>query len=232
MNILTMMRLYLWLYLVLIPSEALARSNLRPEAVRMSQARQKKGLLKGLRRWTNNTSASPEPTCIDSSASGIIAPKTNIWNGLTDQEAASVAKWLLTKSDLNLTTADDAGEWDNSILLIELMQPNKSDALSYIDGIGAPPTRYAHVVIDHRASVDPYYGDILVGPLPVQNGCTSWQPLEYPYTRKTKGRVRNLDADEGEIFYLYLDLLSTGPNSLNRQDTLHRLALQDQCINI
>jgi primary-amine oxidase len=30
----------------------------------------------------------------------------------------------------------------------------------------------------------------------VQNGSTSWQPLEYPYTRKTGGSIRNLDADD------------------------------------
>lgn len=86
-------------------------------------------------------------------------------------------------------------------MLVELMNPNKSDVLSYIDGSGLPPTRYAHVVLDYRASVNPYYADIIVGPLPVQNGSTTWQSLEYPYTRKTSGRVRNLDAD-GEMFLL------------------------------
>lgn len=75
------------------------------------------------------------------------------------------------------------------------MQPNKTDALSYIDGTGEPPARYVHATISHQASVDPYYQDILVGPLPIVNGTTHWQPLEYPFTRKTDGRVRNLEAD-------------------------------------
>lgn len=76
------------------------------------------------------------------------------------------------------------------------MRPNKTDVLNYIDHKGAAPPVYAHVVIDHRASVEPYYGDLLVGPLPVKNGTTKWEPLEYPYTRKTQGHVRNLDADD------------------------------------
>jgi primary-amine oxidase len=75
------------------------------------------------------------------------------------------------------------------------MYPNKTDVLKYLDQNGPAPTRYAHVVIDHSASADPYYADILVGPLPVRKGTTHWQPLEYPYTRKTQGRVRNLDSN-------------------------------------
>jgi len=75
------------------------------------------------------------------------------------------------------------------------MMPNKSDVLPYVDGNATAPTRYAHVVLDLRATDSPTYSDILVGPLPVTNGTTTWQPLEYPYTRKTGGSIRNLDAD-------------------------------------
>lgn len=75
------------------------------------------------------------------------------------------------------------------------MQPNKTDALAYIDGSGSPPARHAHAVINHQASDEPYYQDIIITPLPIVNGTTHWEPLEYPFTRKTEGRVRNLDAD-------------------------------------
>lgn len=80
------------------------------------------------------------------------------------------------------------------------MQPNKSDALSYMDGSGSAPARYAHAVISHQADEEPYYQDILVGPLPAANGTTTWEPLEYPFTRKTGGRVRNLDADDDALY--------------------------------
>ena len=134
-------------------------------------------------------------SCVESNATKITAPYTNVWEELSNDEAAGVVKWLFQQPDLNLTTSDDAGEWDNTIQLVELMRPNKTDVLQYLDHSGPAPTRYAHAVIVHRASVDPYYADVLVGPLPIKNGTTSWQPLEYPYTRKTGGRVRTLDAD-------------------------------------
>jgi primary-amine oxidase len=133
--------------------------------------------------------------CVDSNATRITAPHENVWGELDDTEAAAVVQWLFRQSELNLTVSDQAGNWDNTILLVELMRPNKTDVLNYIDHEGAVPPLYAHVVIDHRASVEPYYGDLLVGPLPVKNGTTKWEPLEYPFTRKTQGRVRNLDAD-------------------------------------
>lgn len=137
--------------------------------------------------------------CIETEPSDFKAPKDNIWSGLTNWEAASVTKWLFEQTELNLTRSNDAGDWDNSILLVELMVPNKTDVLPYIDGNATASPRYAHVVLDLRTTDEPTYNDILVGPLPVVNGTTSWQPLEYPYTRKTGGSIRNLDADSTAI---------------------------------
>ena len=65
-----------------------------------------------------------------------------------------------------------------------------------MDGNGKPPTRWSHVTLSHQSTKTPYYQDILVGPLPIKKGTTKWQPLEFPYTRKTQGKVRNLVADE------------------------------------
>ncbi|KAH8701543.1 copper amine oxidase [Talaromyces proteolyticus] len=137
--------------------------------------------------------------CVNNHAATITAPKQNVWNSLTDTETAAVTQWLFAQSDLNLTKTSAAGDWDNTVLLVELMYPNKTNALTYIDQNGPEPARFAHVVIAHRASVNPYYADILVGPLPVQNGTTQWENLEYPYTRKTQGRVRNLEASENKL---------------------------------
>lgn len=93
--------------------------------------------------------------------------------------------------------------------LVELMRPNKTDVLSYLDHQGPAPSRYAHVVLDNRATTDPHYADLLVGPLAITNQSTpSWTPLEYPYTRKTHGRVRNLDADYSTIYSEWLYKIS------------------------
>ncbi|KAK1823601.1 hypothetical protein LTR12_002012 [Friedmanniomyces endolithicus] len=149
-------------------------------------------------KW-NSKSYVNGTACVETSPPDFQAPKENVFGGLTNWEAASVTQWLFAQMDLNLTRSDDAGDWDNSVLLVELMMPNKSDVLPYIDGNATAPTRYAHVVLDLRATGSPTYSDILVGPLPVTNGTTTWQPLEYPYTRKTGGSIRNLDADSDTI---------------------------------
>jgi primary-amine oxidase len=87
---------------------------------------------------------------------------------------------------------------------VEALLPNKTDALGYIDGKKAAPTKYAHVMLDHRASVNPTYNDIIVGPLPIDNVTTTWEPLTYPYTKKNGGKVRNLDADDDALYDKWL----------------------------
>jgi primary-amine oxidase len=92
--------------------------------------------------------------------------------------------------------------------LVELQVPNKTDVVSHIDGGSAAPARYARVVLDNRATVDPYVQDLLVGPLPLDNATASYQPLEYPLTRKTGGKVRNLAADDEILYTEWLYVIS------------------------
>jgi len=89
------------------------------------------------------------------------------------------------------------------------MVPNKTDSLKFINHGGKAPPQYAHVVINHRATAQPYFADILVGPLPIVNQTTQWLPLEYPYTRKAQGRVRNVNPDEHLIRNKWLLNIST-----------------------
>jgi len=84
-------------------------------------------------------------------------------------------------------------------LLVELQRPNKTDVLAYLDGSGPAPPKYAHVVLNIRATENPHYADILVGPLPVQLNVTKWVPLDYYHTRKTQGQVQNLNADDDVV---------------------------------
>jgi primary-amine oxidase len=53
--------------------------------------------------------------CEDTPPQEINAPKENVWYGLTDDETADVAKWLFGRPELNLTTSEIAGEWDNTM---------------------------------------------------------------------------------------------------------------------
>jgi primary-amine oxidase len=89
-------------------------------------------------------------------------------------------------------------------LLVEIMPPNKTDVVSYLDDNGPAPARYAHVIIDHQATLEPYYQDLLVGPLPLNNATVTYESLTYPYTRKTEGRVRNIVADQNVVFYEWI----------------------------
>ncbi|KAK6066824.1 Primary amine oxidase, lung isozyme [Seiridium cupressi] len=138
----------------------------------------------------------------------ISAPYDNVWGGLSDTEAASVISWLFGQTALNLTKAENATGWDNSIVLVELQVPNKTDVLSHIDANAEAPTRYAHVVLDNRATLDPYFQDLLVGPLPIDNANTTYQPLEYPFTRKIEGKVRNIAADDHRLYPDWLYVVS------------------------
>ncbi|KAA8904616.1 copper amine oxidase [Sphaerosporella brunnea] len=143
--------------------------------------------------------------CYAGSSAAIAAPKENIWAPLSSDEAADVADFLFAHSGYNLTLAANATDNDNTLALVELLAPNKSDALSYLDGAGRPPTRYAHVVLDIRAVPEPYIQDFTVGPLPVVAGVTKLEPLNWPFN-KGEGKQRNYNADEDtrSVFLAYL----------------------------
>ena len=174
----------------------LAEARPRPKAAWIRGARARLAKSSNINRAKRTLGNS---TCHEAAPPDFNAPHQNVWSGLTSKEAASVTKWLFAQKELNLTVAENATDWTNSILQVELMIPNKTDVLAYVDGDAQPPTRYAHVVLAIQASEHPTYNYILVGPLPVSNTTTSWQPLEHPFTRKTGGAIRNLDADEKTI---------------------------------
>lgn len=177
---------------------SLSEAKPRPKAPWVRGARHRlaksSNINKVAKRFVNGSA------CHEAGAEDFRAPHSNVWSGLTDKEAADVTKWLFAQKNLNLTVSENATEWSNSILLVELMIPNKTDVLTYIDGNGTAPTRYAHVSLDLRATDEPTYRDILVGPLPVNNLTTTWQGLDYPYTRKTGGNIRNLDANDETMY--------------------------------
>lgn len=55
--------------------------------------------------------------------------------------------FLHGKTELNLTASIDATEWDNYIYNVDLVQPNKTVAVGYLDGDGAVPDRYAKATV-------------------------------------------------------------------------------------
>ncbi|GAA5960930.1 hypothetical protein JCM3765_007545 [Sporobolomyces pararoseus] len=125
------------------------------------------------------------------------APKTNIWAPLSSEEAASVVSFLHNQTSLNLTSADEAGSWDNMISVVDLATPNKTESLQYIDGNSTVPPRYAIASIMFNAFEQPYLEDYLVGPLPLSENSTA-SPYGF---RSTKGssKINNHDADSDAV---------------------------------
>ena len=187
------------IFIVLSLDLLLITGSPAPKSAWLRKAARRKGQLQHEKRQ-----ASINDTCADKLVGALKAPKTNTWWGLSDFEAASVTQWLFAQETLNLTVSENATEWDNSILLVELMIPNKTDVLAYLDGNATEPPRFAHIMLDNRATESPMYSDLLVGPLPVTNGTTTYEALTYPYTKQGNGQVRNLDADSGKLYSEWL----------------------------
>ncbi|WRT68621.1 uncharacterized protein IL334_005599 [Kwoniella shivajii] len=134
---------------------------------------------------STDTSSSPPTTT---------APKDNIWNVLSNDEAADVISFLHSKDDLNLTSVDDAGSWDNTIMVIDLLAPNKTDALDYLDKNGTMPERWAIASLLFGATEEPYAQDWVVGPIPITND-SSYYPYTFgTHTPEAKIRVYDMDS--------------------------------------
>jgi primary-amine oxidase len=88
--------------------------------------------------------------------------------------------------------------WDNVIVSLDLLQPNKTDALTYLEGHGPAPTRYARATLQFNSQVQPYIQEYMVGPLPVQEGSTQYEELNYMFT-SGRGRINVYKADSKAI---------------------------------
>ncbi|KAF7361133.1 Amine oxidase [Mycena sanguinolenta] len=143
-----------------------------------------------------------------------VAPKSNIFISLTDDEAAAVISFLHNQTELNLTAAADAGAWDNAIEVVDLVQPNKTgkhtsltDALDYLDNGGSIPARYAVARIAFGATEKPYLQDFIVGPLPISNAST-YASLDWA-TTSGSAKIRNYNADDDLLTQWNFDVTAT-----------------------
>lgn len=110
------------------------------------------------------------------------ATRENIWADLNDSEFQDILNYLYTvPNDLNLTRTGNATAWDNRIAFMEVLVPNKTDALRYLDRSQAVlPPRYARVVVNHGATEQACIMEYSVGPLPTSQE-TKIEPLIWPY---------------------------------------------------
>ena len=102
--------------LVLYANDVWSAPSPDPKTAWVRQSRARKAASKIGKRWSNETSAQPAvSSCSENNYNQVLAPKVNVWGGLTDVEAASVTQWLFAQPEFNLTISDDAGEWDNTM---------------------------------------------------------------------------------------------------------------------
>ncbi|XP_078727416.1 diamine oxidase [copper-containing]-like [Lampetra fluviatilis] len=109
-----------------------------------------------------------------------------IFSDLTPTELTTVKDFLVSHKELNIV-ASEATVNSNYIYMIELYNPDKKEALHYLDHGGAKPARVAKAVVFRGADVQPSVAEYLIGPLP--------NPTWYrPHSPSTRKRVINFSS--------------------------------------
>jgi primary-amine oxidase len=185
-----------------LPSEARPRPGPSPSL--------HKGVFKKpWEHWDKRANPGPFTDCDGTrDAPTATPPHDNIWNTLSKDEVVGLLEWLhKPEQGLNLTLMEEAGAWDNTVGVTELLMPNKTDALAYISGSGPAPERYARVGIFFGATEEPYMQAFVAGPLPVSEK-TTIAPLDHIYTKES-GRMPNYDADSVAVYYYKVSVASS-----------------------
>lgn len=131
--------------------------------------------------------AKRDTVCSPSAPKQAQAPKTNIWADLDNDETKIVYDLLV--DIYNLTSLEDASPYDNYLMWIETLRPNKTDAIAYLDNEGPVPARYARATIflgteEHITDEFPdgYWQELQIGPLNT-NATPAVSELEFLYTK-------------------------------------------------
>jgi hypothetical protein len=150
------------------------------------------------------------------------AERGSIFNMLTVEEIDSVTAWMIAHSGLGLVAYDDADLYSNNYIThVYLAQPNKADALAYLESGNNRPARYAHVHLSMAGISPPAMRQYLVGPLPVNEGTVLSEPLAFggvtdvpfdarPTTDKEYAHLEDLMYDVmGQLDYEMRDTYGT-----------------------
>lgn len=106
--------------------------------------------------------------------------RTNIWRDMNSTEAVHLLHWLYSDiSGLKLTDRQVARANDNILLVTELLRPNKTDAIAFLDQGRHSPTRFARITVKRNSVKPPDVAEFMVGPLSSDD--MRIQPLAFPY---------------------------------------------------
>uniref|UniRef100_A0A6J0U4Y1 Amine oxidase n=1 Tax=Pogona vitticeps TaxID=103695 RepID=A0A6J0U4Y1_9SAUR len=123
----------------------------------------------------------------------------SIFSDLTPAEHQAVRDFLLGRPELGLRPSRrELGLAENSLLLVELLSPKKSQALGYLDSGGSRPRRRARAVVLFGAGAQPNVTEYVVGLLP--------RPDFYrPYGRPVPYTARPMTQAEYRALYRKLE---------------------------
>lgn len=135
------------------------------------------------------------------------APAVNPFSEIDGHEASEIYTFLQRSSNLSVTT-DVVRGGRSANYLVELLRPNKSDVVDFLDHNGPIPERWARVSNIELRQDDAYIVDYMVGPLPPSND-TQILPLIYPHN---SGR-NYVQSPISDVFALLDWALSIGENA-------------------
>lgn len=155
-------------------------------------------------------------SCSPSTPDYLTPEKANIWAQLTDEETNEVYAYLTDK--YNLTVYENATHYDNFVMWIETIRPNKTDALAYLDGNATAPPRYAKAVMffGNDDFADPefphgYWETYQIGPLPITNK-TVCEPMDWLNAKnKVSFQVGYQDSTRNALYYSFVESVFMDP---------------------
>lgn len=123
----------------------------------------------------------------------------NLWLDLSIAETEALLNYLHTvPNNLNLSGPASATSFRNFVLRTELLRPNKSQVLDYVDGRSqSKPPRWAAVLIYSGSGPGATLDEYSVGPLP-PSSATEIHPLTF-YHNSGKSSSPNLVPDSASL---------------------------------
>lgn len=154
----------------------------------------------------SNPALSPRDStaCPQQGNRDITAYKENIWKSIPQSERTSLQSYIQTWADQNILRVAGKGV---RLEYIDLVYPNKSDALVYLEGNGPKPPRYASFNLvfdeDEHSSTHQKFS---IGPLPLTPNITIVQPMDWDATSSTGGKIVQANDESAVSFE---DLMKT-----------------------
>jgi primary-amine oxidase len=153
-------------------------------------------------------SSSSSPSC---QRKHFQAPALNPFAELDDVEAGQIYTFLSEADTIKQVSSPLAD--DLPVYLIELLRPNKSDVVDYLDNGGAFPERWARVSTLKSEGDDAFIMDWMVGPLPGPSSSSNTTMQILPLTYNHNSGRHSVQSPVQDVFAMLDWALSVGQNA-------------------